>query len=79
MTQRELEAVIGRAILDQEFRMVLFSDRAAALAGYELSEAEVAALRSVDAESLEACGGIWCRIRLNSLKDHADGGRGLHD
>ena len=26
MSQRELEAVIGRAILDQEFRMELFAD-----------------------------------------------------
>lgn len=55
MSQKELEAVIGRAILDQEFRMALFANPAAALAGYELAEAEVAALRSVDAESLDGC------------------------
>ncbi len=54
MSQRELEAVIGRAILDQEFRMALFANPTAALAGYELTEAEVAALRLVDAESLDA-------------------------
>ena len=63
MTQRELEAVIGRAILDQEFRMALFADPTAALAGYELTEAEVAALRSVDAESLDACGN-WLTRRV---------------
>ena len=55
MTQRELEAIIGRAILDQEFRMALFANPPAALAGYELTEAEGAALRMVDAESLDAC------------------------
>jgi hypothetical protein len=55
MSQRELEAVIGRAIVDQEFRMALFANPTAALAGYELTEAEVAALRSVDAESLDEC------------------------
>jgi hypothetical protein len=55
MSQRELEAVIGRAILDQEFRMALFADRAVALDGYELTEAEVAAVRMVDAESLDGC------------------------
>lgn len=54
MSQRELEAVIGRAILDQEFRMALFANPAAALAGYELTETEMAALRLVDAESLDA-------------------------
>ncbi len=55
MSQRELEAVIGRAILDQEFRMELFANPTAALAGYDLTEAEVATLRLVDAESLDAC------------------------
>ena len=66
MTQRDLEAVIGRAILDQEFRMELFADRSAALAGYELTEAEVAALRSVDAESLDACGNGLARAHLEN-------------
>ena len=42
MSQRELEAVIGRAIVDQEFRMELFANPTAALAGYELTEAEAA-------------------------------------
>lgn len=55
MSQRELEAVIGRAILDQGFRMELFANPPAALAEYELTEAEVAALRMVDAEGLDAC------------------------
>lgn len=67
MSQRELEAVIGRAIVDQEFCMALFADRAAALAGYELTEAELAALRSVDAESLDACGGGLARRVVNIL------------
>ena len=55
MSQRELEAVIGRAIVDKEFRIELFANPTAALARYELTEAEVAALRSVDAESLDGC------------------------
>jgi hypothetical protein len=71
MSQRELEAVIGRAIVDQEFRMELFAHPTAALAGYELSEMEVAALRSVDAESLDACAGIGRRIHLSSLRIRA--------
>lgn len=68
MSQRELEAVIGRAILDQEFRMSLFANPTAVLAGYELTQAEMAALRMVDAESLDACGGIGHRIRLGPLR-----------
>lgn len=59
MSQRELEAVIGRAIVDQEYRMELFANPTAALAGYELTEAEVAALRTVDAESLDGCASMF--------------------
>ena len=64
MSQRELEAVIGRAIVDQEFRMELFANPTAALAGYELSDTEVAALWSVDAESLDGCA-IMCGGRIH--------------
>lgn len=67
MSQKELEAVIGRAIVDQEFRIALFANPPAALAGYELTEAEVAALRSVDAESLDACGSGLARRILQTL------------
>jgi hypothetical protein len=55
MSREGLQAVIGRAITDEEFRLMLFADPDAALAGYELTEAEVAAVKTVDAESLDAC------------------------
>jgi hypothetical protein len=55
MSRLALEAVIGRAILDEEFRLALFADPEAALVEYELTEAEMAALKSVDAESLDGC------------------------
>ena len=55
MPRRTLEAVIGRAILDEEFRWDLFAEPEAALVEYELTEDEMAALRSADAESLDAC------------------------
>jgi hypothetical protein len=71
MSQKELEAVIGRAILDQEFRMDLFASPATALTGYDLTAAEVAALRWVDAESLDACAGIGRRIHLSRLRIRA--------
>jgi hypothetical protein len=61
MPQRELEAVIGRAIVDQEFHMQLFAYPTAALAGYELTEAEVVALRLVDAESMYVC--AFCMVQ----------------
>jgi hypothetical protein len=59
--------------------MALFADRAAALDGYDLSEAEVAALRLVDAESLDACGSIGRRICLGSHRFGIDKDQATHD
>ena len=56
MSRQVLEAVIGRAILNYEFRCALFADPEAALFAYELTTDEIAALKSVDAESLDGCG-----------------------
>jgi hypothetical protein len=55
VTRRDLEAVIGRAMLHEAFRHLLFAEPETALTGYELTEAEVAVLKSADAESLDAC------------------------
>jgi hypothetical protein len=63
MSWQALEAVIGRAILDEGFRLALFADPEAALTGYELTEDELKALKSVDAETLDACAhGIGQRV-----------------
>lgn len=64
MSQRELEAVIGRAVMDEEFRLLLFADPNAALAGYELTEEEVVALKRLDVESLDACADIVAQRRV---------------
>jgi hypothetical protein len=63
MSREALEAVIGRAVIDEEFRLALFADPDAALAGYELTEGELAALRTIDAENLDAfAGGPGSRV-----------------
>jgi hypothetical protein len=67
MSQKELEAVIGRAIVDKEFRNRLFADPGATLEAYELSEAELAALRKMDVETLDAYGGTPGIRYLQSL------------
>jgi hypothetical protein len=58
VSQQALEAVIGRAILDEGFRSALFEDPEAALVAYELTELEVAALKAVDAESVDGCAAL---------------------
>lgn len=55
MSRQTLEAVIGRAILDEEFRLALFADPEAALAEYELTADEMVALKWADAESIDVC------------------------
>ena len=55
MSRQVLEAVIGRAVLDKDFRVTLFAEPEVALIEYELTEDELAALKSLDAESLDAC------------------------
>jgi hypothetical protein len=57
VSQRDLEAVIGRAVLDEAFRHLLFADPDRAFVGYRLSSRERTALRSVDVEGLEVWGG----------------------
>ena len=73
MSRQTLEAVIGRAILDEEFRLALFADPEAALVEYELTEDEMAALKLVDAESLDACANGLGRRILRVLARVASG------
>lgn len=61
MLRQTLEAIVGRAILDEEFRLALFADPEAALIEYELTEEELTTLKKMDAESLEGCSKIMAR------------------
>ncbi len=57
MSKEAVQAVIGKAVTDGKFREQLFADPDHALSGYELTEAEIAALKNVDAETLESFAG----------------------
>jgi hypothetical protein len=69
MSWQTVEAVIGRAILDEGFRLALFEDPEAALVAYELTASEVAALKAVDAESLDACAHSVGRLVLRGFPE----------
>ncbi len=63
MSQEAVQTVIGRAVTDAAFRQALFADPAQALAGYDLSADELAALQALDAEQVAAfAGGLDPRI-----------------
>jgi len=53
MPKEAVQTVIGRAVTDA----ALFEDPAQALAGYDLSAEEVAALQALDAEQVAAFAG----------------------
>jgi hypothetical protein len=57
MSRESVEAVIGKAVLDSEFRESLFADPNQALEGYELTDEEVAGLKVIDSETMEALAG----------------------
>ena len=54
MSKEAVESVIGKAILDAEFRKALFADPEKALAGYDLTETEKAQLKGLPSETLDA-------------------------
>jgi len=54
MSKQAIEAIIGRCMMDDDYRHQFFADPSRALAGYELTKEERAALLSVDAETLDA-------------------------
>ncbi len=54
MSRQAVQAVIHRAMTDSEFRQELFAKPHQALTEYDLTEAEVAALRTIDVETLES-------------------------
>ena len=57
MGKDAVEAVIGKAVLDSQFREVLFANPEEALAEYDLTEEETTALRAIDFETMESFAG----------------------
>jgi hypothetical protein len=56
MSKEAVEAVIGKSVIDAEFRKLLLSDPQKALEGFELTDTEKAGLKSIGSETLEAMG-----------------------
>jgi hypothetical protein len=57
MSQEQVQNVVGRAVADPAFRTLLFNDPNQALAGYDLADAEIAALRGLTPEQFDAAAG----------------------
>jgi hypothetical protein len=57
MSKESVEAIVGKAVLDSQFREALFASPEEVLADYELTEEEVAALKAIDLETMESFAG----------------------
>lgn len=61
MAGTDVERIIGRAVLDEQFRALLFANPDAALAGYDLSDQELelvlSLLKGQFKDGLESLGG----------------------
>ena len=68
MSQTSIEIMIGRAILNEAFRQLLFENPDQALDGLSFTDAEKSKLRRVDSETLELLANIlnerlgWLRL-----------------
>jgi hypothetical protein len=52
MSQKDVQNLIGRAVMDRAFRELLFSDPDKAFAGYDLTEQEKTILRNLDPDEV---------------------------
>jgi hypothetical protein len=57
MSKEAVQAVIGKAVTETEFRELLFANPDDALGGYDLTDEEMAALKAIDAETMESFAG----------------------
>jgi hypothetical protein len=53
MTKEAVESILGKAILDAEFRKALFVEPEKALAGFDLTDTEKAQLKGLESETLD--------------------------
>ena len=57
MSREAFEAVIGKVIVESEFREMLLADPDRALAGFELTGEEISVIKKIDAETLDSVSG----------------------
>lgn len=54
MSEDSVELIIGRAVTDQEFRELLFTDPDEAISGYELTQEETMLIKNIAPDRFEA-------------------------
>jgi len=68
VSAENLEKIVARAVEDEKFRELLFANPEQALAGIELTDQEIALLKTLVAENFDAAAGeLERRISRNRL------------
>jgi hypothetical protein len=57
MSKEAVQTIIGKAVTDSEFRKALFANPEEVLAGFELTEVEIAGLKAIDVETMDSFAG----------------------
>jgi hypothetical protein len=57
MSLEAVQTIIGRVVMEPEYRELLFDNPEKALEGYDLSEGEAAALRDIEREKFDQVAG----------------------
>jgi len=57
MSQQTVQNIIGRAVMDEAYRNLLFGDPDKAFEGYDLTEEEKTLLRNLDADEVSGFAG----------------------
>jgi hypothetical protein len=65
MSKEFVHSVIGKAILETDFRQALFANPDQALAGFNLTPDEITQIKRIDSEALE----LMAKALYPSLKD----------
>ena len=77
MSKESVEAIIGKAVLESDFREALFANPDEVLGEYDLTEEEMAALKAIDAETLESFAGTLDERISKAMISAGLGGGGL--
>jgi hypothetical protein len=72
MTKEAIELAFGKALLEEEFRNLLFAKPEEALSGFSLSSAEKSRLLRVDSETLEFLAQILNRLNPPAVNSSPD-------
>ena len=72
MSQKSVETITGKILLDAGFREALLADPDQALSGFDLTESEIAGLKRLDSETMDLLAHTL-EVRVTHIKSGSGG------